>query len=1045
MQVINRMDLFFVCLFALEAVVKILAFGFTGGQGYLASGWNKLDCVIACVGVVSALLDAYGTNASNQNTLNAIRAIRTLRALRPLRMLNRLPQMKVVVDSLLSAIPGIGNVLIITMLIYLIFGILGLNLFQGKLWYCEDQNGNLIDGSIAGFDFVNSVSWCNENSDPNFGSFGQHWVLCPGGVPTYFSGVDRISGSGADAGWVTSWNCSGGATDTAPWTSLSGLVETPNAPYRCLPADAATTFGASQMVESLCPPAVVSHRWRNRAAFNFDNIGWCILCLFEMASQESWTDVQYATSTVVAVGSQPVRNSNPWNMLFCLFYMVVGSFFLINLFVGVTIDKFNELKEQQDGRSLLMTEEQKAWTRVHALVLEAKSKTTVVRPQNGVRLVAHRIVVARWFERFILLNIVANTVIMALHSSSDSASDSVLLNLDAAFTCVYVAEAVLKLVANGGEAYFREAWNCFDFLVVVVSCTGAGLTYAAAGAGVADVLRTFRVLRVFRLIPNIKGLRSLFTTLVFSLPALLNVGSVLLLVYFMFAVLGMNLFGHLKQDGQCLERHFNFEDFPTAMLVLARMSTGENWNCIMHSTFVLQSCYRLTVPPQAVVASSGSSLNVSQLYPGCLPGSSACPAYPLTYGSSFFVDYNDPLVARWAASGWAAQYSDDQCAFLHSRGVAIVYFCLFMVVGSYVLINLVVAVIIDNFQVRAASILRPGPNLLGCCTQAVPRLPLTQASKETAETAVKPEQVAAFVEVWSALDPRGTNFIQARKLDWLLTHLDHPLGVRGRPSAGKEGAKAAVLRVVRHSGLLLHAGGYVHFVEVLNALSARAAYAQPLDEAQKARDLGALQRRMPDFAFALQNGRGRSAAHLLSALYVQSAVRGFLARRRPRRISGEQPEAGSTTRSASSVDKVLAPLKLLGSSLLGGGLAKNTSALLNLLRRGSSTPLPGGGAQEQSSVQSSVHLSSAEETPAARAEAPPKSSRAVAALRHFLFGSEAERPVDVGLPPELIHLVHDNDLLRLAMRLGQNKALRPNATGVQRVMRSPHQPLSPTR
>ena len=60
---------------------------------------------------------------------------RTLRALRPLRMATRLPGMRIVIDALAAAVPGIGNVLIVTMLVYVIFGIVGMNLFMGKLWY----------------------------------------------------------------------------------------------------------------------------------------------------------------------------------------------------------------------------------------------------------------------------------------------------------------------------------------------------------------------------------------------------------------------------------------------------------------------------------------------------------------------------------------------------------------------------------------------------------------------------------------------------------------------------------------------------------------------------------------------------------------------------------------------------------------------------------------------------------------------------------------------------------------------------------------------
>jgi hypothetical protein len=84
------------------------------------------------------------------------------------------------------------------------------------------------------------------------------------------------------------------------------------------------------------------------------------------------------------------------------------------------------------------------------------------------------------------------------------------------------------------------------------------------------LLRVFRVARIFRLIPKAKGLKKLFQTLLYSLPALGNVGSVLFLFFFIFAVMGMNLFGKIKFTTGELNRYANFEEFYWAILTLFR-------------------------------------------------------------------------------------------------------------------------------------------------------------------------------------------------------------------------------------------------------------------------------------------------------------------------------------------------------------------------------------------------------------------------------------------------------------------------------------------
>lgn len=90
-----------------------------------------------------------------------------------------------------------------------------------------------------------------------------------------------------------------------------------------------------------------------------------------------------------------------------------------------------------------------------------------------------------------------------------------------------------------------DRWNMFDFVVVMLSLLSMTVRLLPTTNSIPglNLLRIFRVARVFRLIPKAKGLRTLFQTLLVSLPALGNVGSVLFLFFFIFAVMGMNLFG----------------------------------------------------------------------------------------------------------------------------------------------------------------------------------------------------------------------------------------------------------------------------------------------------------------------------------------------------------------------------------------------------------------------------------------------------------------------------------------------------------------------
>ena len=98
-------------------------------RGYLSDSWNLLDGSIVFISLLS-LLDSI-------ESLNFLRALRVLRALRPLRLLHRFPGMQVVVISLMKAGPAIINVMVVMLLFWTIFGILGVQVFKGTFYQCS--------------------------------------------------------------------------------------------------------------------------------------------------------------------------------------------------------------------------------------------------------------------------------------------------------------------------------------------------------------------------------------------------------------------------------------------------------------------------------------------------------------------------------------------------------------------------------------------------------------------------------------------------------------------------------------------------------------------------------------------------------------------------------------------------------------------------------------------------------------------------------------------------------------------------------------------
>jgi len=839
-EVLDLIDKVFVVLFACELVLKVMVLGFVIGPGtYLRSVWNILDFIIVIVGIV-------GWSGSGGDNLTALRALRTFRALRPIRMASRAEGMKVVVNALFQAIPGIANVSFVCLLFYLIFGILGLNLFMGKYYYCQDlDSGEVIDPDV--------ISVSHGDMDKAWCEHATHVVACIGGSVVALRG-NLFDDS--ELKWNEISQDNGQSMFNSDYLriedySAAGWKLVPSAGVIASYADAlavdaedetAMVNGEPLQAEyySDCQPYTMEHEWTNPKDYNFDNIAESILALFEMATLEGWLAVMYSGVDAREEGLHPIRDFDQAYAIFFVVFIIVGSFFVMNLFVGVTIDKFNEMKEKQEGKSVFLTAEQRNWVSIQKLLVDIKPMRSFVEPEGPLRKWVFSLVVSDVFDGFILSMIILNTVFMSMtHADMSTEWETALFAANTFFAAVFLIEAILKLFALG-LAYFRDTWNLFDFSVVCLSIVVVTIYFAAnTQASYLSLLRIFRVARIFRLIPKAKGLRTLFQTLVYSLPALVNVGSVLFLFFFIFAVMGMNLFGLIK-EGEFVTRHANFRNFPNSLILLFRMATGESWNGLMHDCMIMEECMFIKEEGREAlftqwVATAAEDLSDDAKQKAFLAymednaeESVGDGTYYVNSGSTLLDGLDEPKEV------------ENQCS--PHPSAAIIYFIVFVILCAFVMLNLVIAVILDNFQ----------------------------NSNQNEEAPVGRDHVVRFCEVWAKLDPLATYYVSAAKLQVMVAELDPPLGTKGS-GTGKTEIQSIIMSVD-----IPNHNGKIHFLETLHALAGRIAGTElPEDEEVKIR--GKIADRLPVF----HDGSGvpkYTAAHYHAALYVQAAVRGFLAR-----------------------------------------------------------------------------------------------------------------------------------------------------------------------
>ncbi|XP_026298394.1 sodium channel protein paralytic isoform X36 [Apis mellifera] len=485
-DILYYMDRIFTVIFFIEMLIKWLALGF---KKYFTNAWCWLDFIIVMVSLINFVASLCGAGG-----IQAFKTMRTLRALRPLRAMSRMQGMRVVVNALVQAIPSIFNVLLVCLIFWLIFAIMGVQLFAGKYFKCVDANKTTLSHEI---------------------------------IP------DRNA---------------------------------------CL---------------------AENYTWEN-SPMNFDHVGKAYLCLFQVATFKGWIQIMNDAIDSRELNKQPIRETNIYMYFYFVFFIIFGSFFTLNLFIGVIIDNFNEQKKKAGGSlEMFMTEDQKKYYNAMKKMGSKKPLKAIPRPRWRPQAIVFEIVTDKKFDMIIMLFIGLNMLTMTLdHYQQTQTFSDVLDYLNMIFIVIFTSECLMKIFALRYH-YFKEPWNLFDFVVVILSILGLVLSDIIEKYFVSPtllrVVRVAKVGRVLRLVKGAKGIRTLLFALAMSLPALFNICLLLFLVMFIFAIFGMSFFMHVK-DKSGLDDVYNFKTFGQSMILLFQMSTSAGWDGVLDGIINEEDC-----------------------------------------------------------------------------------------------------------------------------------------------------------------------------------------------------------------------------------------------------------------------------------------------------------------------------------------------------------------------------------------------------------------------------------------------------------------------
>ena len=385
---------------------------------------------------------------------------------------------------------------------------------------------------------------------------------------------------------------------------------------------------------------MIQRAWVN-PAFHFDTFSESFMTLFVVQTYK-FSIIMQTSMDVTGVGASPARNASVYNASFFVLYVVVGGIFVMNLFIGFIVDGFN----LQKGT----TTAEVYYNRFMGQLKRAKPKYTYFPlPQNFLSFLCRKLIDNSQFQKFSGACVATNVCFnLSDYKGASPYHVEIISTQNMIFDFVLFGEVFICLLGFGPGGFFDDKWKGFDAFVAFGSLAGMIVQSDA----VTKFSKAFRLVRILRLMIMIKPIRVILETLVSSLPQLTNIVLLLFLVYSMVAIFMVQIFGMTK-NGWRIGATGGFYTYSYALYTIYQIVSGDEWHDMMSDCSVM--------PPDCTVS---------------------------------FDEENIPGWNAWRGGPLTASVSD--CGL--PKGISFGLWMFVQVLCQYILLNLFVGMILDNFS-----------------------------------------------------------------------------------------------------------------------------------------------------------------------------------------------------------------------------------------------------------------------------------------------------------------------------------------------------------
>ncbi|KAI4480985.1 hypothetical protein M0802_014075 [Mischocyttarus mexicanus] len=548
-QILEKIEYVFLVIFTAECIMKIIAYGFVAHPGaYLRNGWNVLDFTIVVIGMMSTVLAMLMKEGFD------VKALRAFRVLRPLRLVSGVPRdettvrlmsldstgLQVVLNSILRAMIPLLHIALLVLFVIIIYAIIGLELFSGKMHKTCRQK--VTDEVMSDPVPCGPMGFQCSNVGPDYYCSNQFWEGPNDGITNF----DNFG-----LAMLTVFQC----ITLEGWTEvLYNIEDAMGSSWQWIYFISMVILGAffvMNLILGVLSGEFSKEREKAKARGDFHKL---------REKQQIEDDLRGYLDWITQAEDIEPEADEPKS-------------------------QDGKSKQQNEMESTDQLEGDEEFKGVQQEPVWKRKKRDLDRVNRRLRRACRKAVKSQAFYWLIIVLVFLNTVVLATeHYNQPHWLDEFQEITNMFFIALFSMEMILKMYSLGFQGYFVSLFNRFDCFVVIGSITEMILTNRniMPPLGVS-VLRCVRLLRVFKVTKYWRSLSNLVASLLNSIQSIASLLLLLFLFIVIFALLGMQVFGGKFNfaDLQDKPRH-NFDSFWQSLLTVFQILTGEDWNAVMY-------------------------------------------------------------------------------------------------------------------------------------------------------------------------------------------------------------------------------------------------------------------------------------------------------------------------------------------------------------------------------------------------------------------------------------------------------------------------------